>query len=67
VERASTIRAEIEICGVWVSRASASRAISFRLPVTSLMISAFWRSSTCSVPLGDTMPCSFGASSFASA
>jgi hypothetical protein len=65
VDRASTMRASIEICGVWVSSAIASSRILRRASAMSLMISALVRLSTSSLPFSDSIGVSFSLSSSA--
>ncbi len=49
------MRASIKICGVCVSRLSARRSISSRLPATLTTISEFVRESTSMRPFGDSI------------
>ncbi len=67
VDRASTMRASIVICGVWVSSERARSAICCRFAAMSLTISEFVRPSTSMWPFGDSMPSNLGFSSSADA
>jgi hypothetical protein len=63
--RASTMRASIVICGVWVSSRRARSMTSLRLALTSLTISELVRLSTSILPFGDSSGASLVARSSA--